>query len=80
MIFIINEKFVFSVCPGCEVYAHDHTIHRFPSTKHKNLHFFKIGIGASNKRVDKGNIKTLDALLRDNAHTERMINYLKVCY
>ena len=67
------------ISPGCEVYAHDHTVKKFPSTKHKNIHFFKIGIGASNTRVTKGKIKTLDTLLRDNAHTDRFINYLKVC-
>ena len=77
---INGYQFVFSFFPGCEVYAHDHTVYRFPSTKHKNLHFFKIGIGVSNTRVNKGEIKTLDTLLGNNGHTERTINYLKVCY
>jgi len=59
---------------GCEVYAHDHTVKEFPNTKYKNVHFVKLGIGASNTNE----VKTLDTLLRDNGHSNRTINYLKV--
>ena len=61
------------------MYAYDHTVKDFPPTKHNNLHFAKIGIGASNSMTYKGKVKTLDIILRDNGHSERVISYLKVC-
>ena len=56
------------------MYAHDHTVKEFPITKYQNVHFVKLGIGASNTNE----VKTLDTLLRDNGHSHRAINYLKV--
>ena len=56
------------------MYAHDHTVKKFPNAKYKNVHFVKLGIGAS----DTNEVKTLDTLLRDNGHSHRTINYLKV--
>ena len=56
------------------MYAHDHTVKEFPKTKYNNLHFVKLGIGAK----DTNELKTLDTLIRDYGHTDRVINYLKV--
>ena len=56
------------------MYAYDHTVGKFPKTKYKNIHFVKLGIGASNTNE----VKTLDTLLRDNGHSQKAINYLKV--
>ena len=65
---------------GCDVYAHDHTVKNFPSTKQLNLHFEKIGIGVSNNMTYKGQIKTLETILQENGHLDRIISYLKVTY
>ena len=62
---------------GCDVYAHDHTVKNFPSTKQLNLHLAKIGIGVSNNMTYKGQIKTLETILQENGHSERIISYLK---
>ena len=56
------------------MYAHDHTVEEFPKTKYNNLHFVKMGIGATNTNE----LKTLDTLMRYNGHSDRVINYLKV--
>ena len=56
------------------MYAHDQTIDKFPDTNHTNIHFFKVGIGAANKNYTK----TLNNIIRDNNHKNRIINYLKV--
>ena len=56
------------------MYAHDHTIERFPDTNYQNIHFVKLGIGANNT----SELKTLDTLLSDNGHSQKAINYLKV--
>ena len=56
------------------MYAYDHTVKKFPISKYKNVHFVKLGIGASNTNE----VKTLDTLLRDNGHLHKTINYLKV--
>ena len=61
---------------GCEVYAHDHTVKKFPNTKYENVHFVGLGIGASNTNE----VKTLDTLLRDNGHTDSTVKYLKVSW
>ena len=62
---------------GCDVYAHDHTVKNFPSTKQLNLHLAKIGIGVSNNMTYKGQIKTLETILQENGHLDRIISYLK---
>ena len=64
---------------GCHVYAYDHTVEKFPDTGYSNLHFVRTGIGPVNNVTDKGELKTLDTLLRDNGHFETVINYMKVC-
>ena len=56
------------------MYAHDHTIGKIPSTKHKNIHFLKLGIGISNNNA----LRTLQSLLMENGHSRKVINYLKV--
>ena len=56
------------------MYAYDHTVKEFPKTKYNNLHFVKLGIGAK----DTNELKTLDTLMRDNGHSNRVISYLKV--
>ena len=61
------------------MYAHDHMVARFPPTEHSNLHFVNTGIGASSNVTDRGQVKTLDALLEDNGHSQTVIQYLKVC-
>ena len=60
--------------PGCEVYAHDHTIKAIPHTRYDNIHFVMTGIGPENG----DRVKTLDAILGDNGHADSVINYLKV--
>ena len=62
------------------MFAHDHTVHYFPPIKHNNLHFIKTGIGASNTIDAWRKVKTLDTILRENGHSESVINYLKVRY
>ena len=64
---------------GCDVYAHDHTAQDFPDTGYGNLHFVRTGIGPVNNVTEEGELKTLETLLRENGHTETVINYLKVC-
>ena len=61
---------------GCEVYAHDHTIKAIPHTRYDNIHFVLTGLGSEN--VNGSRVKTLDAILGDNGHTDAVINYLKV--
>ena len=56
------------------MYAHDHTIGKIPSTKYKNIHFLKLGIGISNNNA----LRTLQSLLMENGHSRKVINYLKV--
>ena len=37
------------------MYAYDHTVKGFPISKYKNVHFVKLGMGASNtNEVDSG--------------------------
>ena len=58
------------------MYAHDHTVKKFPITNYKSIHYVKLGIGASNN--DALNLRTLNTLLMHNGHSQRTINYLKV--
>ena len=37
----------------------------------------KIGIGVSNNMTYKGQIKTLETILLENGHLDRIISYLK---
>ena len=62
------------------MYAYDHTVDKFPVTGYSNLHFVRTGIGPVNNVTDKGELKTLDTVLRDNGHSGAIINYLKVCF
>ena len=59
---------------GCDVYAHDHTVPRFPPTRYKNIHLVKLGIGGT----DTDQVKTLSSLLAHNGHTDSVVHYLKV--
>ena len=51
-------------------------------SRYSNIHFVMTGLGPANEGNDTvGQVKTLDALLRDNGHSNSVINYLKVaCY
>ena len=73
----VSNLLELSYFEGCDVYAHDHTVRRFPSTKQLNLHMAKVGIGISNNMTYKGQIKTLESILQENGHSDRIISYLK---
>ena len=61
----------------CSVYAYDHTIKAGPR-RGRNISFFKTGLGIGT------NLKRLETIMKENNHTNTVIEYLKVlcstCY
>ena len=56
---------------GCEIHAYDHTV-KFPATRGQNTHFHKTGLGIGS------HLETLEALIKENNHTDHDIEYLKI--
>ena len=56
---------------GCSVYAYDHTVLALPY-RGQNIHFFKTGLGFGK------DLKPLSQLIRENSHTDTIIDFLKV--
>ena len=56
---------------GCSVYAYDHTVSA-SQYRGENILFFKTGLGFGK------DLKPLSQIIRENGHTDKIIDYLKV--
>jgi len=56
---------------GCKIFSYDHTVD-FPSTRGKNIHFKKIGLG------DGEHLQSLTNIIAANGHQNTTIEYLKI--
>ena len=66
-----NELNCINDCFLITVYAYDHTIKANP-TRGKSIKYFKTGLGVGK------NLKRLETLIKENNHTNTIIEYLKV--
>ena len=58
-------------CFFITVYAYDHTI-KASASRGKSIKYFKTGLGVGK------NLKRLETLIKENNHTDTVIEYLKV--
>ena len=70
-LFLLVHPLIWKIKYSYSVFAYDHTIKANP-IRGKSIKYFKTGLGVGK------NLKRLETLIKENNHTDTVIEYLKV--